>query len=192
MDKTVADQLFGEIYERTYKELSTYVISHIRNVEDARDLLQITYTSFYKRLRNKGSIPMEAAICYLKTTAKHEMGRHYGYMRKKERDLPIDDEKISQEVLAEIASDSFEDSVLDSMILQQIWNYIEKKGGLTYRIFILRYTYNLSLEQTAESLSIPLSSVTNRIYRTINEMQEVFSQELTAEQATLRKEPIIE
>lgn len=192
MDKTVADQLFGELYERTYKELSTYVISHIKNVEDARDLLQITYTSFYKRLQSKGAIPCEAAICYLKTTAKHEMGRHYGYMRKKELELALDDEEISPSVLAEISSNSFEDSVLDSMILQQIWNYIEKKGGLTYRIFVLRYTYGLTLEKTAESLSIPLSHVTNRIYRTINELREQFTQEQSAERVTLRKGPITE
>ena len=192
MDKTSADQLFGEIYDRTYRELSTYVISHIKNVEDSKDLMQITYTSFYKRLQNKGAIPCEAAIGYLKTTAKHEMGRHYGYMRKKERDVAIDNEEVSQSVLEEISSDSFEDSVLDSLVLEQIWSYLEKKSGLTYRIFVLRYTYGLSLEQIAESLSIPFSSVTNRIYRTINELREQFVQEKSVERVTLRKEPITE
>ena len=77
--------------------------------------------------------------------------------------------------MEEIASDSFEESLLDNIILEQIWAFIKKKGGLTYRIFILRYTYGLSLEQTAESLSVPLHSVTNRIYRTIRELQKQFS-----------------
>lgn len=189
MDKTVADQIFGEIYDRTYRELSTYVISRIKNIDDAKDLLQITYTSFYKRLQNKGAIPYDAAIGYLKTTAKHELGRHYGYIRKKERDVALDDEEISQTVFDEIASDSFEESVLDNMILEQIWKFIKKKSGLTYRIFVLRYTYGLTLEETAESLEIPLCSVTNRIYRTLNELREQFKErELNYELSG--KEPI--
>jgi hypothetical protein len=59
MDNPNAEQIFNEIYNRTYTELSTYVISRIRNIDDAKDLLQITYTSFYKRLLKKGAIPAD-------------------------------------------------------------------------------------------------------------------------------------
>lgn len=186
MDKKEADIYFGEIYEKTYTELSTYVIARIRNIDDAKDLLQIAYTSFYKRLLNKGAIPAQAAIAYLKTTAKHELGRHFGYIRKSEL-ISLDNEEVPQSVLEEIASDNFEESLLDSLILEQIWAFIKKKGGLTYRIFILRYTYGLSLEQTAESLSIPVHSVANRIYRTIKELQKQFCKE-----ENFRKEPVTE
>jgi len=186
MDKKEADIYFGEIYEKTYTELSTYVIARIRIIDDAKDLLQIAYTSFYKRLLNKGAIPAQAAIAYLKTTAKHELGKHFGYIRKREL-LSLEDEELPQSVIEEIASDSFEESLLDSLMLEQIWSYIQKKGGLTYRIFILRYTYGLSLEQTAECLSIPMHSVANRIYRTIKELQKQF-----CGQENLRKEPVAE
>lgn len=188
MDKAIADQYFSEVYERTYTELSTYVISRIKNVADAKDLLQITYSSFYRHLLNKGAIPVESAIGYLKTTAKHELGRHFGYMRKKKRNIALDNEEIPQSVLEEISTDNFEESLLDSLILEEIWNYIQEKDGLTYRIFILRYTYGLTLKETAESLSIPLSSVTNRIYRTLKELRKQFAE--TPVETELRKEPI--
>jgi len=174
MDKTIADQMFGEIYEKTYTELSTYVISRIRNVDDAKDLLQITYTSFYKRLLSKGAIPFDAAIGYLKVTAKHELGRHFGYIRKKKDEIALDDEEISQTVLEEIAVDCFEDIVLDNLIMERIWQYIIKKGNLTYRIFILHYTYDLSLEETAKNLDVSLYSVINCIYRTLNSLRKHF------------------
>lgn len=115
-----------------------------------------------------------------------EIYEHFGYIRKREL-LSLEDEELPQSVIEEIASDSFEESLLDSLMLEQIWSYIQKKGGLTYRIFILRYTYGLSLEQTAECLSIPMHSVANRIYRTIKELQKQF-----CSQENLRKEPVAE
>ena len=177
MDKTVADQYFGEIYEITYKELSIYVISRIKNIDDAKDLLQITYTAFYKRLQKKGVIPTEAVIGYLKTIARHELGRHFGYFKKRQKDIFLDDESIPQFLIEDNVSDSFEDSVLDKIVLERIWEYIRQKGGLTYRIFVLRYTFDLTLEETAKTLDVPLYSVTNCIYRTIKELRDVYSVE---------------
>ncbi|HBL83774.1 MAG: hypothetical protein A2Y17_08465 [Clostridiales bacterium GWF2_38_85] len=176
MDKQIADKYFGEIYDKSYKELSTYVIARIKNVDDAKDLLQITYTSFYKRLLNKGAIPFENAVQYLKTTAKHELGRHYGYLNKQAITVSIDDEEKPQDVLEELAGDSFEDSTLDELLLSDIWKYIKGKDSLTYRIFVLRYSFDLSLQETADRLELPLCAVSNRIYRTLDELRIKFNE----------------
>ena len=176
MDKQNTDKYFSEIYDKSYKELSTYVIARIKNVDDAKDLLQITYTSFYKRLLNKGIIPFENAVQYLKTTAKHELGRHFGYLNKRALLISIDDEEIPQDVLEELSCDSFEDSTLNEMFLQEVWDYIKNKDSLTYRIFVLRYTFDLSLQETADRLEIPLCAVTNRIYRTLDDLRKEFNE----------------
>lgn len=174
MDNSIAVQYFDEIYNNTYIELSTYVISRIRNIDDAKDLLQITYTSFYKRILKKGVVPFDDAIKYLKTIAKHELGRHFGYVHKNENNLSMNDEEVPDSAFLEISQVCFADIVLDNILVEKIWECIKSKGNFTYRIYVLYYTYNLPLNEIAEKLNVSLSCVKNRLYRTLLDLRNAF------------------
>lgn len=173
MEKQEIDRFFDRVYDDTYRELCAYVVANVRVVEDAHDVLQNTYLAFYRRLLNGGQVPAHEAIKYLKTAAKHEMGRLF--VRRK-RQLSFDDESYA-DILREIAPSELETDVADAALAEQILDYVRRKDTLTYRVFVLFYAVGLTMRETAESLGITPSNAANRLYRTLNELRALFTKE---------------
>lgn len=44
----MTDEKFEQMYKETYRNILKYIISNCTNVEDANDLLQETYFSYYR------------------------------------------------------------------------------------------------------------------------------------------------
>jgi hypothetical protein len=89
MDDTSIKIRFEQIYDATYRHLSAYVLSKIKNTNYSDDVLQIIYISFYKRLLKIGDLPEVDALKILKTAAKHEIGRYYGFIKLHQQNIPI-------------------------------------------------------------------------------------------------------
>ncbi|NLK39297.1 MAG: RNA polymerase sigma factor [Clostridiales bacterium] len=177
MEKQAADLYFDQVYDNTYQELCAYVIANIKIVDDAHDVLQNTYLSFYKRLLNKGMIPADEAIKYLKASAKHEMGRYFIRERDRRQTMSLDDDGSYETIMTELRPSQLEKSVIDAEMAQQILNYIRHKDSLTYRVFVLFYSVGLTMRETAGALGISSSNAANRLYRTLGELRRIFGKE---------------
>ena len=136
------NSFFSNIYNETYPKNCGYVVVRIKDVHDANDVLQTIYTSLYIRICNKGIIQSNDVLKILYTSAKHEIGRYYGFYHYKRKCISLDanlDQSIQK---AEIQSDEFISEISNDKskeLLSDIWEYIKAKDELTYRIFLLHY-----------------------------------------------------
>ncbi len=58
--------------------------------------------------------------------------------------------------------------------ISKIWEYLNKKGALTFKIFYLHYTLGVTLKEISENLEMNENSVKTILYRTIKEIKKNF------------------
>ncbi|MPM81307.1 hypothetical protein SDC9_128359 [bioreactor metagenome] len=120
-------------------------------------------------------IPDNEATAYLKTCAKHEMGHKYGELNRSKRNISLDDETLDPQAAAFLADTSAEESALDRITLDEIWETISKLDAITYRIFIMRYSAEIPIADIANTLGMSYGNVCNRIYRTVKILSKKYS-----------------
>ncbi|NLK40057.1 MAG: sigma-70 family RNA polymerase sigma factor [Clostridiales bacterium] len=187
MEISAIDHYFDQVYDDTYKEFCSYVVANVKVVDEAHDIMQNTYLSFYRRILNRGILPAQEAIKYLKASAKHEMGRHFKAKNRRQHTMSLDDEENYDAIMAEISPTDFEESVVDVDMTNTILNYVKSKDPLTYRIFILFYTVGLTMRETAYTLDISPSNAANRLYRTLSELRSLFGKKENVNDNTTQK-----
>ncbi len=173
------NQQFSKIYNETHSSILNYVISKIKNIHDTNDVLQTVYTSLYRRMNNRGVIPTEQALKILYTSARHEIGRYYGFVKYQKRFVSTFSNGEINGV--DIASLSFNllniDDEFDSELIDLIWDFIRKKDELTYRAFLLHYVQGLTFKECANLLKCSNSTIVHRVYRTIEEVKKIYKED---------------
>ena len=66
---------FEIFYKETYKEISKYVVCHVKSCDDVEDLLQIIYLNAFKVLKKQ----KEITKTYLLGIAKQDFFTHHFY-----------------------------------------------------------------------------------------------------------------
>ncbi len=172
MDREDAEKLFGELYDATYRRVFAFVFSRIKDTGDTDDVLQTVYAAFFRRLLTKGALDEDSAVKILFTAARHELSRCYG-VRQRERDsVYLDDEELGDKLEFELSQNVPDVMGDDRLALEAIWKEVEAKGELTKRLFVLHYSYGLSVADCAKQLEITPANATSRIYRTIKDIRE--------------------
>ena len=171
MTEAEAETLFRRVYDLTWNDLTAYVIAHIRNPDAAKDVLQTVYLALWKRIKKRGTLPDGECLPYLKTAAKHEIGRHFGYIADYST-VELSDDGFGDEVL--IAGDSPEEECCDRETCREIFDDLRAGDELTYKIFLMRYNLCLSSEEIAEVLGISRAAVANRISRMTAKLREKY------------------
>lgn len=175
MDRMEARLQFSQLYDATYPRVFAYTLSRIRDLHDTDDLLQTVYAAFYRRILSKGPPQDEtAALKLLFTSARHELGRYYGYRKREQETVRLDDGDAVGRIGQELAAPVPEPFTPDALLLDEIWEQIAAKGDLTERLFILHFRLGLTLAQCAGELGISVSMATSRIYRTIHDIQAFY------------------
>lgn len=156
------ENAFRRVYDLTWNDLSAYVIAHIRNADSAKDVLQTVYLSFWKRTQKHGVLPDAECLPYLKAAAKHEIGRHYGYIADYSyAELP--DESTADGI--SLSDGSPEDNFCTRETCHEIFDELRQGDPLTYKIFVMRYSLCFPPDKIAEQLGISRAAVVNRISR---------------------------
>lgn len=73
-------QIFQNIYDETYNNLLKFIICRCSNIDDVNDIIQETYTEFYKVFINKNEIV--DINKYIFGIAKNKIKRHYSLVNK--------------------------------------------------------------------------------------------------------------
>ncbi|SFC32121.1 RNA polymerase sigma factor [Clostridium uliginosum] len=173
MEQNNIEEVLTDIYNITYDDVLRYVVSKCRSSSDIADLMQNIYLNFYKALKNKREI-LEPKK-YLIRIARNEIYKHYGILKMAQNYVPVfssDDEMEFQRFECNLKIESDYESKL---LCKEIWNYLEKKDLLTFKIFILYFKNDLKIKDIGKSLNISESTVKNRLYRTMNEMNNEFN-----------------
>ncbi|EPR13905.1 RNA polymerase sigma factor [Ruminiclostridium papyrosolvens] len=173
------NEKFSELYNETYSSILNYVISKIKNIHDTNDVLQTVYISLYRLMNNRGVLPTEQALKILYTSARHEIGRYYGFVKYQKRLVPTFSEDETDGVNIELLSYNLSnvDDEFDQELLDIIWDFISKKDELTYRAFLLHYVQGLTFKECANLLKCSNSTIVHRVYRTIEEVKKIYKED---------------
>ncbi len=172
------EEYFNRVYEQTNKSVSRYVVSKCGDFQDAEDIIQNIYTRFYRRITQKGYEDIESPEAFLINIAKFECRTYFSGKKKNDKVTSFSD--YTEEEMVKIEEEMsrpqkrLEDVMADKLLAKQIFDDIMKSDKLTGQIFYLYFACDMKLEDIAEQLEISLSTVKNKLYRTIERQKKKF------------------
>ncbi|NCA93042.1 sigma-70 family RNA polymerase sigma factor [bacterium] len=174
LKKAEIDALFNKIYDDSYMPVLKYISARTRTADDAADIVQETYLELYRVIGKKDDYINEPKA-FVMNIAKKKLFRHYSLAEKLKSIIPLYKDKDDEaDPIDEIGGFEFEDSVIDGVLLDYVWNYIMEFDETTKQIFILKYNYDISLDDIATKLNLPLHTVRNKLYRSIERIKDKF------------------
>jgi RNA polymerase sigma-70 factor, ECF subfamily len=160
-----------KVFLETKAEVLRYITIKCDSAEDIQDIFQSTYLKFWQRINKFGTTFILNPKQYLLRIAQGETIGFYKEKGLKKAILSIDNEEFG-----EIPDSSFlcEQVAENKILSDQIWSEIKQFDDLSVRIFTLRFVYDEKLEDIAEAIGIPVSTVKNRLYRGLEKLKNVF------------------
>ena len=178
-DKYELDYYFNRVYAETVSAVSRFVVNKCGNILDVEDILQNIYARFFRRIMKKGYSDIENSEAFLINIAKFECKNYFGGLKKRSAVTSFSDYSDEQmyEIESEMSKNSkqLEDVLCNEMLARQIFEDIASNDSLTGRIFYLHFVCDKKLDEIAKELDITLSSVKNKLYRTIERQKKKFN-----------------
>ena len=156
-DKTAFEQLF-----KRYREgiLQLYMQRTNGNREDADDLLQETFVKVFLNLHRYNQDYTFGQWIY--TIARNTF---VDYVRKRRDNLSIDLMQIGHAMMPASPSPTPEERVINDQQRAQLDHYLTRMSPRYRQLIELRFFHELSYEEIAQELEIPLGTVKTRIHR---------------------------
>lgn len=147
---------FLRLYERYQAYLERIALAMLDNWDDASDALQeaalIGYRSFHKLQGGEAAFGRWMRRILIRTCLQIQ--------QRRARDLPLD-ERTTGSLRAD-RSDP-ESSALELQRARQLWERVNRLDEHLRRVIQLRYLADLSQEEVAEALGIPVGTVKSRL-----------------------------
>ena len=150
---------FNDIYDATYHDMLRYALVKARCLADVEDLLQTTYTKFYRRICRHGHADIDSARAYLVALLHKELARYYRFRaEKREVELP-------QHALIADGASMPEVIGVTSLTLGEIWEAVQSMPLLSQKAFLLYYGFDQPIAAIAQSLDLIETAVKSRLHR---------------------------
>lgn len=169
---------FDNIYDKTHLNIERYVASKFNNYHDVEDILQEVYLEFYKTLCRHGSNYISEPESFLITIAKKKLIRRYALKNKLKCFIPLikvnsQDEEYTVSDFSDIegAYNDIDEELIKQETVDMVWEIINSMGEETVEIFRLRFLDELHVNEIAEKINLPVYTVKNRLYRTLDEIR---------------------
>jgi len=162
MNEKEVRERFEQIYNSTYDYIYKFLIIKSDSRETAEDILQSVYLAFYKRMLS-GDRVLDPKH-YLLRMAKHGLADYYS--RRKDADS-IDG---GVEIVDERALNMLEND--DSFTYEEILSCLKDMDETTYKIFLLHFGHDYTIEKTANALGLAESTVKSKLYRTLKKLKK--------------------
>lgn len=178
MSSDTLEAYFNKVYSETFRSVSRFVVSKCGSVQDSEDIIQNIYTRFYQRIAKKGYDDIDSAEAFVINIAKFECKSYYGNVRKRSISANFSDytEEQMVQIEAEMSKEQpvLEEVLGNEILAKQIFEDIANDDPLIGRIFYLHFVCDMKLDEVARTLDISLSSVKNKLYRTIEKQKKKF------------------
>lgn len=163
----VPTQYFANLYDATYDKVLFYVLIKCGK-EEVEDILQEIYVEFFRVILKKGVDYIKNPEAFILQLAKSKVYQYYH--EKEKQKLCICMEEVER---LDFLSKDWEDRLVDCLTAQEVMKYISEKDELTKAIFYQHYFEEKTLKEIAESCGVKVSTVKNRLYRTLRELNGV-------------------
>jgi RNA polymerase sigma-70 factor (ECF subfamily) len=151
---------FRELYVRYHKPLSGWANSRLRNWDATADLMQEFWADVWispQLIRTD-----DAGICR-NSLMKNVSFRILRYFHKQYNLLEIADDNLISERMAQLSYTHIDEEINAKEIQQFIDNLLEEMPVLARRIVELRLYQNMSVKETASTLKVAESTVSNNL-----------------------------
>ena len=180
-DSNIASR-FDEIYDSTNKAALVLITAKCGNTADINDIFQDTYTELYKLLLKHGAGYVTNEKALVLKIARRKIAGHYSLMKKLQGLVSAPfynrDELENIDFFDSFADEfSTEDFAVSRLLLEDAKKFIKSKPEDVKKIFYMFYDIGLTIPEIAAELSIKESNVKNKLYRTLNELKEMFGKE---------------
>lgn len=183
LNTQVIEEKFNEIYDITYHQCLVYVISKCNHTSVIADIIQETYLSLYRILKDKGIDYIKNPEAYVIRIAKSKIYQHYSLKEKVRSIIPLfdinkEDKEYNQaDINIELFENEIEMTVENKEVLADIWRFLQSKPQTVQKVFYLFYYAELSIPEIARNLHINQSTIKNYIYRTTHEIRKKFGKD---------------
>ena len=134
----------------------------------------------YQVLLKRGAGYITNQKAFVLKLAKQKLSRYYFLLKrlpvKSEEELDLSDLDIDLFLI----EDGTEDYIIDKIIFENLWQILNSKPPETKKIFYLFYDLGLKIPEIAKELKLTESSVKNKLYRTVKELQNLLIKERPA------------
>ena len=178
---------FDDIYNSTQKAVLSFITAKCKNTADISDIFQDTYMELYQVLIKRGVEYITNDKAFILRIAKRKISRYYSLserlkmfvsMNAINEDNENDEFELSNaDIESFITENSTEDYVVNKIIIENLWQIIQKKPPEVKKIFYLFYDAELTIPEIAQMLSLNESNVKSKIYRIVKELQNLLKKE---------------
>ena len=161
MDEKQIKENFARIYDTNYDYIYKYLIIKSDSRETAEDILQNVFLNLYKRML-EGEKVLDPKH-YLLRAAKHRLADYY---RSRRFNDSLDDtvEIVDEKALGELENDS-------GYAYEEIMQSLKEADETTYKIFVLHFGHDCTIEKTAKTLGLAESTVKSKLYRALKKLK---------------------
>jgi len=170
---------FDEIYGSTNKTVLAFITAKCGRTADISDIFQETYVELYKILANRGVDYVTHEKALVMRIAKRKIAKNYSLLERLKNFVSMasvndDGDEVD---LADFEADNFltEEFTVNTILLENAWQFIKSKPEDVLKIFCLIYNAGLTISETAQTLSMSESNVKNKLYRTLKELRNLLS-----------------
>lgn len=158
---------FDKILKEQNKKIFNYLLKMLRNREDAEDILQETFISFYQKME---SVSEEAHLAYLYRTAHNKALNHIKKQKKQKNSITVQAEM--EYFPDQKKSEENDDKNLHT--LQKAFFSLSEKDAT---LLEMQFYQKMSYKDIAAALEISERAVDSRLVRAKRKMKKIISQE---------------
>lgn len=162
------EDYFNQVYHSTVRELHKFIIVKTSNAENVEDILQEVYKAFYIRVMKKGYSDIHSPKAFLTKAAQKELARHY--KRKAEKAEHVEPGGLDEAI--EVEGIHFEQLIDNRQALRRAYEVVKGLPLLSYKAFMLFYSYDMSTTQIAGQLGVTEKNVRTRLWRARNAVRK--------------------
>ncbi|MBQ8966478.1 sigma-70 family RNA polymerase sigma factor [Ruminococcus sp.] len=173
MSKKDVSSQFQKIYDDTYDYIYRYVMSKADTRENAEDLIQNVYLTFYRKML-KGFTALDPKH-YLLRIAKNDLADHFGSDAVRRGMITVENIDDHYDIPDDDALTALEQT--ECTAYEGVMEELKKQDITAFNIFMLHFGRGLTLRETAAALKMGESSVKTKLYRMLKRLKKTVKED---------------
>ncbi|ADU24132.1 RNA polymerase sigma factor [Ruminococcus albus] len=173
MSKNDVSSKFQKIYDDTYDYIYRYIMSKADTRENAEDLIQNVYLTFYRKMLSGATVLNPKH--YLLRIAKNDLADHYGSAAERRNRITVENIDDHFDIPDEDALTTLEQT--ECTAYEEVMEQLKKSDITAFNIFMLHFGQGLTLKETAKALSMEESTVKTKMYRMLKKLQKTVKED---------------
>lgn len=160
---------FEEVYEKTKRSVTLYLISKCKGFDDINDVLQEVYMEYFRTIQRKGIEYVDDEEAFLIALCKKKLASYYSFWDRIANRASLDVTAVSEikdHMDHEDQWCDMEDDFYRKEMLQDVKKILEQQPDCVQKIFYLYYTMELTVSEIAKLLRMKPQTVKNKLFRT--------------------------